>query len=118
MGLWLALAALIPAAALGFYIWKKDAREKEPRGLLVKLLLSGVAVILPVILAETALGWLTDLLFGVRGEGAGLPAVAFVLYQLVYNFLVVALAEEGCKWLAVRLLTANNKNFNCLFSYF
>ena len=43
------LAALLPAAILWFYIWKQDAK-KEPTLLLVRAVLYGVVICLPVAL--------------------------------------------------------------------
>ena len=50
MGLIVILVALLPAILLWFYIWKKDTR-KEPTSLLVKAVLWGVAIWIPVALS-------------------------------------------------------------------
>ena len=124
MRLFLSIAALVPAVFLAWYIYKKDAREKEPARLLVKLAVAGVVIILPVVLVEMLFGGIfTGIFTGaarfgfgeVVGDQVALSPVVFALYQLLQNFIGVALVEEGFKWLAVRLLTAKNPNFNSLF---
>ena len=82
------LAAVLPAAFLLRYIYRQDTVEKEPLGLLVTLLLLGVAAALisGVLerLAQTVLQMLID---------PGSPA-----YTILLAFLVVALVEEGTKF--------------------
>ena len=117
--IFLVAAALIPAVALGAYIYHKDRVEKEPLRLLALLLGAGVLCIFPAIGLELLFTTIEDAVFsGAMREMNGsvyMDTVPYYLYLIIENFFCVALVEEGLKWIAVRLLTANNKNFNSLF---
>lgn len=95
--------AVGPALFLLYHIYKKDRLEKESGKLLFKLLLFGALCSIPAILLET-LG--TYLISGVEND---------LLYILLDNFLVVALAEEGFKYLMLRLITWKKPDFNCSY---
>lgn len=99
------LAAVLPAAFLLRYIYRQDTVEKEPLGLLVTLLLLGVAAALfsGVLerLAQTVLQMLID---------PGSPA-----YTILLAFLVVALVEEGTKFCLLKGRTWEHPAFNYRF---
>ena len=99
------LAAVLPAWFLLRYIYRHDTVEKEPAGLLASLLLMGVAAALcsGVLegLGEAVLYRLVD---------PGSP-----LYTVLLAFFVVALVEEGTKFLFLRARTWRNPNFNYRF---
>ena len=97
-------AAVIPAIILMLYIYRSDHLEREPVGLLVKLAVLGVLATLLALVGEK-LGSL--LLRGLEQRSTA--------YQLLMNFLVVGLCEEGFKFLLLRLSTWNNPNFNCRY---
>ena len=61
-------AALLPAILLWLYIWKKDT-QKEPTSWLIKAVLWGVAIIVPVIISESVM---EALLFGIGGKPTSL----------------------------------------------
>ncbi|MBQ8003406.1 MAG: PrsW family intramembrane metalloprotease [Clostridia bacterium] len=104
----LVAAALLPAVILCNYIYKKDRVEKEPMGLLVKLLLAGAFSCFPAAAVEGTIGGIIDGFFGgVYAEG--------VLYRLITYFIGVALVEEGFKWWFLVRITKDNKEFNCMF---
>ena len=113
----LAVLALLPAIALMIYIYKMDRYEKEPAGLLIGLFFMGVLSTVPTILFELLFGKGLNLIFlGPYGDDPSyLPAVSYYLYQIIENFICVALIEEFFKWLFVFLVTHKNKNFNSLF---
>lgn len=109
-------AALLPAAALAFYIYKKDKAEKEPPRLLFKLLGVGALCVIPAGLLNTLLISLESAVF--YGSASYEPTEfsgRTVIYYLIQTFLIIGPVEEGLKWTATRLLTAKNKNFNSLF---
>lgn len=90
----LLLAALIPAAFLMIQIYRLDRIEKEPPGLLLRLALLGALSALAAGVAEQVLSWLAGLFLR---EGSP-------LYEVVENFLIVALVEELCKrWPVMKL---------------
>ncbi len=115
----LAAAALLPAAFLCVYVFKKDRAEKEPWWLLLLLLASGVLICFPV--AEVS-EWLRKtateifLPFTTQMDGGNyLDGWLFDLYSAVDKFIAVAMVEEGFKWLVLLAFTKKNKHFNSLF---
>ena len=99
------LAAVLPAVILLRYIYRTDTVEKEPPGLLVLLLLMGVVAALcsGILegLGETLLNALVD---------PGSPA-----YTILLAFLVVALVEEGTKFILLKKCTWYHPAFNYRF---
>lgn len=97
--------AILPAALLLIFIWRKDKIEKEPFGLLVKLFLLGAlstvsAAIIGIILTNVL--------------NMFLPQES-ILYILIENFLAVALIEEGGKYFMLKKSTWNHTAFNYTF---
>lgn len=95
-------AALLPAILLWLYIWKKDT-QKEPTAWLVKAVLWGVAICIPVALVE---GGIETLLFGVDGKPSDL------LGTTTLAFVVAALPEETFKLFALWMVLRKNPYFN------
>ena len=116
----LLIAALVPAIVLCIYLFYKDRVEKEPLGLLAKLLIFGVISCFPAMLGET---FIQGLLNGIFSNALYLNEAGDVvmswtnyhLYQFLIAFIGVALIEEGCKWIFLVLGTKKNKNFDHLF---
>lgn len=100
------LAGLLPCAVLLYLIYQKDTIEKEPTNLLVKLVLLGCASAIPAIILEFAGGYVLSAL-GVQ-DGT-------MVFYLLENFLVVALAEEGCKKFMLRIGSWKEPAFNYVF---
>ena len=100
------LAGLLPCAILLYLIYQKDTIEKEPTNLLVKLILLGCASAIPAIILEMVGGYALSAL-GVQ-DGT-------MAFYLLENFLVVALAEEGCKKFMLRIGSWNDPAFNYVF---
>ena len=99
------LAALLPALLLMRYIYRKDTIEKEPKGMLVGLVFLGVAAAVAAIIFETLS---MSLLSRYLNEDD--PA-----YTIVMAFLVVAVVEEGAKYLFLLWRTWRDPNFNFRF---
>lgn len=95
-------AALVPPVVLLVYIYREDRVEKEPPGLLVRLLLGGALSVL------SALAW-ERLTLSLLGPPAGAARAA------LYCLLGVGLAEEGGKFLFLRLLSWRDPAFNYRF---
>ena len=105
------LLAVLPVILLLIYIYKMDSYEKEPIGLLVKLVIFGVISALPAILLEEVGTTILDGIFGKQN-----PAVApSYLYTFLTTFIIVAISEEMVKFLAAFLLTWKNPAFNFKF---
>ena len=116
----LIIAALLPAIILCIYVFIKDRAEKEPIGLLLKLLLFGAISCLPASLGEEFLFSIIDKSFArsIYLNEAGQAVMTssnYYLYQFMLAFVGVALVEEFCKWFFLTKSTKNDKNFNCLF---
>ena len=92
MSPFLLLAALVPAAFLMVQVYRLDRIEKEPAGLLLKLVLFGA---LSGVVAGAIEGALTRVLDVTLGGG--------MLRLVLENFLAVALVEEACKrWVVLK----------------
>ena len=96
-------AALLPAALLLLYIYRKDRIEHEPGRLLGKLFLFGVISAIPAIILETVLGAIIDRTF------------SGTLHTLVSNFIGIALVEEGCKMFCLKKGSWRNPAFDYRF---
>ena len=110
MSSFLLVAALLPAAVLCVYIYKKDRAEKEPPGLLALLFFLGVLICFPA-------GWIELMLDGILpdGETSNLVTLADYASHFIKNLFFVGLVEEGLKWIVLFFATRRNKNFNSLF---
>ncbi|MCQ2446582.1 MAG: PrsW family glutamic-type intramembrane protease [Clostridia bacterium] len=98
-------AAVIPAAVLLIYVYKADRLEHEPMKLLLPLILYGVIPTGSALVAE-------------RIGGAILPenkAKNSLKYTAWMCFVVVALSEEGFKYLLLKKKTWRSPQFNCQF---
>lgn len=96
------IAAILPAALLFMYIWKKDI-QKEPTSLLVKAVLYGAVICIPVAGIEQAI---QTILFGVDGEPTNLVG------STAMAFFVAALPEESFKLLVLWLILRKNPFFD------
>jgi RsiW-degrading membrane proteinase PrsW (M82 family) len=94
--------ALLPAILLWLYIWKKDT-QKEPTPWLVKAVLWGVAIIIPVAILESGI---ETILFGVEGK----PTTLFGTTTMAFG--VAALPEETFKLLALWMVLRRNPYFD------
>ena len=98
-------AAVIPAVWLLILIYKADRLEKEPAALLGLLILHGIVATALAAYAER-IGY--AVLSALMDEES-MP------YRLISNFLLVAVAEEGFKYLLLKRRTWNSPHFNCQF---
>ena len=93
-------AAILPPLLLWIYIWRHDA-QPEPTGQLLKAVLFGVGIIIPVALLENVIE------FFLLGEGA-----TTLLGTTIDAFFVAALPEESFKLLALWLVLRRNRYFD------
>lgn len=103
----LIIAAVLPALILLNYVYRHDRIDKEPRKLLLTLLLFGIVATFLSVLTES-LGAAALAFFLPGGEAN--PAYPIWMY-----FIIVALSEEGFKYLVLRWRTWSSPNFNCRF---
>ena len=96
--------ALLPGLLIIFYIYRMDKVEKEPWGLIIKLMIFGALSCVPAAFAENLI------------EGA-LPAYSpgTLPYAFTMAFVVAALCEEICKFLFLRFGSWRNPNFGYRF---
>lgn len=97
--------AILPAAALMYFIYKADKVEKEPVELLVKIFLYGVVTTISAVILEL----LGDDILGFFLYEDSLP---FIFLE---NFFVVALAEELGKYVVVKKVAWKHPAFNYTF---
>lgn len=97
--------AILPAAVLIGYIYRKDTIEKEPVGLLLQLLGLGALTTISALILELTLG---GVLSRIVREGT-------LLYQFISCFFVIAFAEEVGKYVVLRLRTWNSPHFSHVF---
>ena len=122
MKLLLALAAVIPALLLLIQVYRADRLEKEPITMLLGLILCGVIAAELASLTERAGLWLLSLFLDVSALRSADSAMVLtslsrdqaLMYALVM-FGVVAVSEEGFKYLLLRLRTWKSREFNCSF---
>ena len=101
----LLLVAVAPAAFLLYQVYKCDPVEKEPTKLLVILLVLGAVSTIPAMILE-GIGFDT-ILSGWHGGKYS--------YLFVSNFIVIALVEEGCKFIFLNIKTWKNSAFDYIF---
>ena len=99
-------AALIPAIYLMRYIYLKDSIEKEPRKLLIHLILLGCGSAFIAMFTEGVLQRLLNAL-GLDPTG--------VIYNVLLAFIVVAVSEEGAKYVLTLIRTWKDPAFNYRF---
>ena len=95
-------AALLPAILLWFYIWKKDA-QPEPTSQLIKAILWGAGIVIPVVIVELII---QTILWGVDGGPSTLIGTT------VDAFFVAALPEESFKLLVLWIVLRKNPYFD------
>ena len=98
-------AALAPAVLLFFYIRKKDKNEQEPMSMLLQLAGLGALSIIPAIIIELVGEAILGLI--VSPDSA--------VYAFIECFFIIAVAEEGCKFICMFLRTWWSKEYNYTF---
>ena len=97
----MALAAIIPAVWLLMKVYRMDSVEKEPKGLILRLIGMGMLSTVGAIVTETI--------------GSALINESTLVGKFLMYFIVVALSEEGFKYLLLKRTTWMNPNFNYQF---
>ena len=98
-------AAVVPAWFLLRYIQQMDRLEPEPPALIRKLILYGLIATFLAALTET---FGSMFLSSVFAEGT-------VIHDLLMYFIVVAVSEEGFKYLLLKKATWSHPAFDCMF---
>lgn len=92
-------ASVAPVVVIAFYIYFRDKYEKEPWQLLIKSILFGAIIYMPVLGVEHLVSKMA-------------PESPEMLKFAYYAFIVASLIEEGFKLAAIYLLVWENQNFN------
>ena len=109
MMLILLLISIIPVVLLGLYIYKKDS-VKEPKSLLLGLFSSGFLASFLVIIVNV----LMTLLIPEFYISDNYSKFNFIeLFFLI--FIEIAVVEEFCKWIMIRFIGYNHKDFDQLY---
>ena len=98
-------AAVIPAIVLLRFVYKEDRLDKESPGLLLSLMVFGILATFAAIVTEQ---------IGEAILGILLPQSS-TAYNVLLYFVVVALSEEGFKYLLLKKRTWYSGEFNCQF---
>lgn len=85
-------SAILPPLIVVYYVYKNDKYEKEPRKLVLKTLLIGCLVVIPVLLFSIDKSFYSD--------------------NFSYALIGVALFEEGFKFLFLRAFIYKKSDFN------
>lgn len=99
--------AILPVLLILLFVYNKD-KTKEPLSLLLILFISGFGSCLLVLLISFLMGKIIPFL------SSSLSEMNF-LQVLFYAFIGVALIEELCKWVMVRFLGYNHKEFDEIY---
>ncbi len=103
----LLILSILPSVILGIMIYKKDVVEKEPKKLLILLLLGGLgAAVLTLVISLLLDSFLPDFDDSMKVSE---------LYLIIYTFIKIALVEEFSKWIILKKITWTNKEFNYIF---
>lgn len=92
--------ATAPCVAIGLYIYLNDKHEREPIGLLLRAYFYGILAIGVTYLVTKVI----NLVITIDERS--------LTEQAIHAFLIVALVEEGSKFIFVRGMLYNNVNFN------
>lgn len=99
------ILSIIPAALLLIYVFRQDKIDKEPLSMLAGLFGLGALTIVSAIVIGTLADRIVTLF--IRQDS--------LLYLLIDNFLIVALVEEGGKYLVLKKRTWYSPEFNYTF---
>ena len=93
------LASLAPICIILFYIYFRDKYEREPLGFLLKSVVAGMLVVLPILFVERLLMAL-------------MPALGQIGTAAYHAFVVAGTTEEAFKFLVLYLLVWKSPSFN------
>ncbi len=111
MNYFLLALAVLPSIFISIAIYRIDRYDREPLGVIVASFLLGILSCLPAYFIESAAKKID---FGLAASLAGGQETlsGSLLQTAIFAFLVVALTEEGCKYLFLRFYCYNHKAFN------
>lgn len=99
----LLIFAVVPVAALGYFIYSAD-KNKEPASLLTKIFFLGFGSALPILIVEL----LVSSFFPTENQSS-------FLITFVNTFFGVAIIEESFKWLVAKKVGYDGKHFDEIY---
>ena len=93
--------AIAPGIAICLFIYLKDKYNREPFWLMVFSFIMGMLAIIPAVVLQIAF---TKPVERIMGEG--------IYFVAVFSYLIIALSEEGSKFLALRFIPYRRKAFD------
>ena len=100
-----AVLAIVPAVFLLIKVYRADKLDKEPKGLLVSLVFLGILSTFAALITELIGGKILLAFFSEES----------IIYMILENFIVVAVSEEGFKYMLLKKRTWKSQYFNCSF---
>lgn len=101
----LILVAVLPAIFLISMVYRTDRLDKEPKGLLLKLVFFGILSVIPALIMELI--------------GEGILSIFVPEDTLIFNFIkcffIIGLAEESSKFLMTKIGSYEHPAYNCMF---
>ncbi len=101
----LILVAVLPAIFLISMVYRTDRLDKEPKGLLLKLVFLGILSVIPALIMELI--------------GEGILSIFVPEDTLIFNFIkcffIIGLAEELSKFLMTKIGSYEHPAYNCIF---
>ena len=98
-------AAVIPAIYLMIKVYRSDKLEPESPKLLVSLVIAGIFSALLALVSEIVLEYALNMFF----------QKDTLIYNLIMYYFVVAVSEEGAKYLMLKRRTWKHPEFDCRF---
>lgn len=98
-------AAVIPAIYLMIKVYRSDKLEPESPRLLVSLVIAGIFSALLALVSEIVLEYALNMFF----------QKDTLIYNLIMYYFVVAVSEEGAKYLMLKRRTWKHPEFDCRF---
>ena len=93
--------AIAPGIAICLYIYSKDRYEKEPLRYLIVSFLLGMLSTVPALIIQL-----------LAGDNRDKTSPHFILSYAFFAYIIVALSEEGGKFMMLRLYAYPKKTFN------
>jgi protease PrsW len=95
----LLIASLAPVVIILFYVYIRDRYDREPLGLLIRALVAGILIVIPVIFVE-------------RFLVSQMPVTGRIPSAAYNAFVVAGFTEETFKFLALFFLVWKSPSFN------
>ena len=109
----LLLIAIVPGVYLLHFVYKHDRIEPEPKPLLIKCFIFGILSTSAAVITEMIGSGILN--YVIAPDSTSEPNTKLILYNFLLYFFVVALSEEGFKYLFLKLATWKDPAFDYQF---